>query len=1170
MPNTLRRRAVLIGAVVAALLSSQAVALSPQAVAQAAPDPGKIDTSVQAELDQDGKATFWVRMKGAADLSAARRAPTKQARTELVVEAKTARADAAQQGLRKLLDARAADYTSFWIVNAVRVTADEKLAAEIAKLPEVERILPVRTLSLPKPVEGRAEARVNAVEWNIDRIGAPRVWSETGDRGEGIVVATIDSGVQFDHPELAASYRGRSADGTLSHDYNWYDPAQVCPAQAPCDNNGHGTHVMGTMVGANGIGVAPGARWIAVKGCESNTCTDASLLKAGQWILQPTDLSGRNPRPDLAPDIVNNSWGGDGYDPWYKETVDAWVAAGIFPAFANGNEGPACDTSGSPGQYVASYSAGGFDVNNALYARSSKGEGENGEIKPNIAAPAVNVRSSTPGGTYDTYTGTSMASPHVAATVALIWSAAPALQNHVADTRPLLDSTAIDVNDTSCGGTAADNNVWGEGRLDAYAAVRAAPAGGTGDLSGTVTSGGTPVAGATVTVAGPLRRTVTTGADGTYTIPRLLAGEYEITASRFGYDTATAQVTITAGQAATADVPLTRQAAGTVSGTVSTAGTPEAGATVAAAGTPVSAVTDAAGRYSLTLPEGDYELTVTPASRCSTSASAAVTVSGDVTKDIELPLRGDGFGYTCRAGAQPYQAGTEKLALTGDDEAVQVTLPFPVPFYGAGQSRAWIATNGFLTFAPDRIVTAGNGRLPTSGTPNNAVYPYWDDLIVDARAGVYTAVTGTAPHRAFVVEWRDVTFYTDDTQRISFAALLGEDGSIAFRYKDLGSERAQGTSATVGIENANGSDALLYSYEEAALASGQGVTFTASRHGLVTGTVTDANDGDPIAGATVKVGDVATFTTGADGSFYGQVLAGDYDVVVSKADYGTFTRAVSIAPGSVTRIDTKLVTGRVSASVAELTVVMPAGATRTRTLTLTNLGSPTPYTVTGETWATVTPAAGELATGQQVTLTVTVSSDGVAPGALRAGRILVKSASGRQPTIEIKVTVVVPKLQVAIDAGGSKAVTDAAGDAWVADRRYTQGSYGYVATSSRTQSTSRTIAGTTDQALFRTAREGMLEYRFDGVPAGTYTVELDFAEVKSTQIGKRVFDVLAEGQLAIPALDLALEAGTYTAVSRQYTVRVSDGQLNVRFATRQGAPIVNAIRVSERPDRTAP
>ena len=1167
MSTTPRWRVVLTGAIAALTL------IIPQSAAQAAPDPGKISDAVQADLAQDGKATFWVRLKGKADLSGARRAVTKDEKAARVYEAKTESADASQADLRTLLKSHDAEFTSYWIVNAVRVTADAKLAAEIATLPEVTAMEPVRTVLLPKPVPGTAQARVNAVEWNIDRINAPRVWSDFGDRGEGVVVGTIDSGAQFDHPELAASYRGRSPDGSVDHDYNWFDPAGVCPSPAPCDNLGHGTHVMGTIAGANGIGVAPGVKWIAAKGCEVNTCTDASLLASGQWMLAPTDLNGDNPRPDLAPDIINNSWGGDGFDPWYKETVDAWVAAGIFPAFANGNEGPGCDTSGSPGQYVNSYSAGAFDVNNVLYVNSSKGEGENGEIKPNVAAPGVNVRSSVPDDDYDVYTGTSMATPHVTATVALIWSASPGLQNDVAATRPLLDGSAIDVDDTSCGGTAADNNVWGEGRLDAFAAVQAAPREGLGDLTGTVTAAGAPVSGATVTLTGPLSRSVITGADGTYAIPRLLPGGYQISAERFGYETGTAEVTVVADRSAVADVSMTRKAAGVVTGVVTTAGTPEPGAEVEASGTPLSAVTDAAGRYRLTLPTGTYDLTVTPVSRCSSAATSPVTVAGDVTKDIELPLRGDAFGYTCRAAAEPYVAGTDKLALTGDDEAQQVTLPFPVPFYGTGQRSAWIGVNGFVTFAADRVVTGGNGRLPTTGTPNNAVYPYWDDLIADAQSGIYTGVTGAAGHRQFVVEWRNVKFYSAADQRVSFSALLGEDGQVSFRYKDIESARDQGSSATIGIEDAAGADALLYSYEEPALVDGQSLTFTASRHGLVTGVVTDANDGQPLAGATVEVGDVATFTTGADGGFYGQVLAGDYQVEVSKENYGTFTKAVTVAPTAVTRIDTALITGRVSPSVAELTLVMPTASTRSRTTQLTNLGSPTAYTVTAEpaqSWLTVTPVAGNLAKGQAVTLKVTASSAGVQPGALQAGKLIVRSASGRQPLIEIKVTVVVPKYQVAVDAAGTRSLTDAAGDTWTADRKYAQGVYGYVANQTSTSTSSKAIKDTDEQALYRTAREGMLEYRFDNVPAGTYTVELGFADTKDTRPGKRVFDVLVEGQLAIPALDLALESGVRTAVARQYTVKVTDGQLNVRFATREGKTILNALRVSERPDRATP
>ncbi|WP_068921511.1 S8 family serine peptidase [Planobispora rosea] len=1180
-PTPRRRRTALIWAAVLALMI-------PQGVAQAAPDPDKIDKAVLADLAADDKATFWVRMKNGADLSAAREATTKDEKAKRVYRAKTEVAASSQAGLRKLLAAESAGFTPFWIVNAVRVTGDAKLAAEIAKLPEVERVEPTRLAAVPEPQPGKEAARVDAVEWNIDRVNAPRVWDELGSRGEGIVVANIDTGVRFDHPALADRYRGRNADGTLSHDYNWFDPAGVCPAAEPCDNNDHGTHTMGTMVGgegANVIGVAPGARWIAAKGCESNTCSDASLLAAGQWILAPTDLDGRNPRPDLAPHIVNNSWGGAGFDPWYKEVVEAWVAAGIFPAFANGNlSGAGCNSSGSPGQYVSSYSAGAFDSANAIWSSSTRGAGENGEIKPNLAAPGVNVRSAVAGGGYGAFSGTSMASPHVAATVALMWSASPGLQGDIAATRALLDRSAIDVDDTRCGGTAADNNVWGEGRLDAFASVQAAPDDPLGTLTGTVTSGGSPVPGAAVTVTGPLSRTVATGPDGTYTLPRLLAGEYRLTAGKFGYRETTATVTVVADRTVTEDVTLTALPASTVSGTVTVGGAPEEGATVAAAGTPVSTVTDAAGRYRLTLPHGEYELKVTPASRCAGSLTVPVTVSADLTRDVELPRRTDAFGHTCASAAQPYVAGTEKHPLTGDDAAQPVTLPFAFPFYGATYTGGWISSNGFVSFAASST-SAGNGALPSTGAPNTAVYPYWDDLVLDAQAGVYTATAGTAPERTFVIEWRNARFYADSAQRISFSVLLGEDGSIGYRYRDVNSERDSGIGATIGIEGPDGADALQYSHDTAAISEGRGLTFTPSRHGLLSGVVTDANDREPLAGATVKVrtaatalltreaDEVATFTTGPDGAFLGQVPAGDYQVEVSKEHYGTSTREITVTAGARTRIDVALATGRVTASSGELALVMPAEATRTGTVGLSNLGGATAYTVVtdpAQSWLSVTPAAGELGPGASATLRVTASSAGVQPGTVRTGRLLVRSASGRNPQIEIIVKVVVPKHQVAVDAGGTRAVTDGVGDRWTPDQRYGTGGHGYVGSGTGTSTTSRTIAGTTEQELFRRAREGMLEYRFDQVPDGVYTVEMGFAEIRSMREGRRVFDVIVEGQLAIPALDLALEAGAYTAVTRQYTVKVTDGQLNVRFAKRTGNTIVSFVRISERPDRTVP
>ena len=170
--------------------------------------------------------------------------------------------------------------------------------------------------------------------------------------------------------------------GVFDHNYNWYDPSLVCgsPSRVPCDNNGHGTHTMGTIVGDDGgsnqIGVAPGARWIAAKGCESGSCSTTALVNSGQWMLAPKDLNGLNPRTDLRPQVVSNSWGnGNGADTFYQSVVQAWIASGIFPVFANGNSGPSCGTVGAPGSYPESFGVGAYDVNNAIASFSSRGPG---------------------------------------------------------------------------------------------------------------------------------------------------------------------------------------------------------------------------------------------------------------------------------------------------------------------------------------------------------------------------------------------------------------------------------------------------------------------------------------------------------------------------------------------------------------------------------------------------------------------------------------------------------------------------------------------------------------------------------------------------------------------------------------------------------------------------
>ncbi|WP_411103936.1 S8 family serine peptidase [Streptomyces sp. cmx-4-9] len=1176
----------------AALAAFGSVLLLPlgAGVAAAAPDPGptpsaaerKIEPKLRAQLDGSEKAVFWVYLDSAADLTAARGQQTRAAKAETVLRVKKDHAARSQAEVVKALKGARAEYTPYWIVNAVRVVGSEKLAGSLAQRPEVARIDADDKVALPEPAGGsREKTTADAVEWNIDRIKAPQVWDQLGVRGEGIVVANIDSGVDYTHPAVNHQYRGRNADGSYDHAYNWFDPAGVCDTAAPCDNNDHGTHTMGTMVGddggANKIGVAPGATWIAAKGCESSSCSEASLLAAGQWIVAPTDLNGQNPRPDLAPHVVNNSWGGSGGDTWYQEIVNTWRAAGIFPAFSNGNSGPGCSTSGSPGDYANSYSSGAFDINNAIASFSSRGAGPGGIVKPNISAPGVNVRSSVPGGGYEAFSGTSMASPHTAAAVALLWSAAPALEGDVAQTESLLDGTALDTDSSQCGGAPADNNVFGEGRLDVLAAVNSAPRGAIGALGGTVRSHtGEPVAGARITADGPIDRTTTTAADGSYTFGSLSVGDYALTAAKFGYGQQTATATVTENATATGDFTLTQAASGKLTGTVSSAAGPAAGATVTLADTPVTATTDAQGRFEVTLPHGTYDVNATHPSRCVTAGTAKATVAGDTTVAVRLPERTDGYGHACSAaGDRPYPAGSRQLALTGDNTTERVDLPFPLPLYGKTYGQAWIGTNGTVSFGGNHTGDI-NGDIPSTATPNAALYPFWDDLVVGAAgsgSGVFTAVTGTAPHRSYVIEWREVSHWSAQADRFSFSAAIGEDGTVTYSYKGTGGTGIKGGStATVGVENAAGTDAFRYSFNTAVISDGLSLAFRTTRSGVVAGRVLDANDGNGVAGATVTVGtgDAAvSATTAADGAYVVQSPSGALPVALAAPGYEPAQATVEVKAADVTTVTQALRTGKVTSSTAAVEVVLGADRQRTRTLDLTNPGLGTAFTVTEDApWLTATPGAGNLPTGGKTPVTLAVDTAGLAPGTVLTADLKIASASGRTPVLTVPVKLVVPRYQTALDAGSDYPGTDAAGDDWSADRKYTPGSYGYQGNAS-VRSTGRTIAGTDDQRLFRTAREGMYEYRFDNVPNGTYTVELGFAELSSAKPDKRVFDVLAEGAPVLPSLDISLEAGTYTALTRSYTVTVTDGALNLRFVTHSGfgKPLLNTLRVTDRPDK---
>ncbi|MFI1093820.1 S8 family serine peptidase [Streptomyces sp. NPDC020917] len=557
--RTRRSTRTLVAGVVTALAAVCLPAVTASAVPAAAPTARpQVEPKVESQLAAHRTTTFWVYLRSTAKLSDAARITDRDRQGEVVESRLKATAHDSQAGLVGLLDAAHAAYRSYWIANTVEVTGDAGLLRQIEALPEVGRITADRTYALPKDRKAAAVPSDAGVEWGVDAIGASKVWSEDHAAGAGMVVGSIDSGVEYTHPALVHQYRGNNGDGTFDDNYNWWDPARVCGVieTYPCDNIGHGTHTMGIMVGDDGtnhIGVAPKAKWIAAKGCEVSSCSQGSLLSSGQFMLAPTDLDGRNPRPDLRPDVVNNSWGsGDAdTDPWFQQTVQAWVAAGIFPVFSNGNDGPVCNTDANPANLVDSYGVGAFDSDGNIASFSSRGPSDfdNGLIKPDVSAPGVAIRSAWPGSTYAVASGTSMAAPSVAGAIALLWSAAPALEHDIGETRLLLDKTATHVKDLSCGGTAELNNVWGNGKLDVYAAVQAAPRGAAGVLTGTVRDAdtGAPIAGASVQLSnasGQVGVPHLTGADGTYRIPAS-AGGYTVSAGGLGYRTGSGPATVT-------------------------------------------------------------------------------------------------------------------------------------------------------------------------------------------------------------------------------------------------------------------------------------------------------------------------------------------------------------------------------------------------------------------------------------------------------------------------------------------------------------------------------------------------------------------------------------------------------------------------------------------------
>lgn len=493
------------------------------------------------------------------------RSANRQERAGFLYRELSATAQRTQASLRAWLEEQRVPYRAFYLVNMIEVQGDATLVDALRRRPEVARLVANPTIdqglhTLPQAprftIVGASAAQATpARPYGLDFTHAPDVWA-LGYRGQGIVVASQDTGVEWDHPALKAAYRGvvtSTTTTTITHPYNWYDawgvdgrPARcVNDAQVPCDDDGHGTHTVGTMLGDATVisdtvlGMAPAAEWIGCRNMKNGVGTPASYTACFEFFLAPYPQGG-NPmtdgRPELAPHIINNSWGcppSEGCDAnALRQIVETVRAAGLMVVASAGNNGPSCATVRDPiAIYDATFSVGAHNSIGTIASFSSRGAvaiDSSGRRKPDISAPGVAVRSTWVNQGFNTIQGTSMASPHVAGAVALLWSAVPALIGEIDQTEQVLikSATPVPLNQCGEGGTpVTPNNTYGFGRLDILAAVQMAQQPGTATITiSDVITTSVPVV-LTDELTG-YQYSATSGSDGRAQFPRLYAGHY--------------------------------------------------------------------------------------------------------------------------------------------------------------------------------------------------------------------------------------------------------------------------------------------------------------------------------------------------------------------------------------------------------------------------------------------------------------------------------------------------------------------------------------------------------------------------------------------------------------------------------------------------------------------
>ena len=573
---------------------------------------GKVQSILFEELGQNETVDVIIRMKKTVDynhlLNQTLSIPEKEDKGNFVVQQLQSVANSSQANILAELESLEANnmvsnIKQLWIINGIAATITKDALEIIAERDDVDKITHDFTIKAPDFQVDESKPRLP--EWGLEKIYAPKVWGEYGLKGSGVVVGIMDTGVQGDHEALKHNYRGRNGE----HHYSWIDlSGHNYPV--PTDGHGHGTHVAGSAVGGGEgepIGVAPEAEWIAVKIFDDFGNTTASAIhQAFEWFLAPGgDYS-------MAPDVVNNSWGSaDTYRLEFMEDVSAWVAAGIFPLFAAGNNGPGVATINSPSSYPEAFAVGAINQYDQVASFSSRGpvywENEDGEliryIKPDVMAPGDRIYSALPNGGYGLASGTSMATPHVAGAIALL------LESNSELSIPEISDLLVRTVRTEEFMGSLPNDQYGHGIINIYDAVTEAAFAGT--LKGTVKNvNGEPIS-AEIYLNND-EKIIKVNEDGTFDV-KVREGKYKVTVHSFGYQSIVDEIEIKKDQ--TFEVHWQLESAPTykVEGNISYENNTLASyAYIRIENTPLQTIrADENGNFIIpSLPEGDYTFVI--------------------------------------------------------------------------------------------------------------------------------------------------------------------------------------------------------------------------------------------------------------------------------------------------------------------------------------------------------------------------------------------------------------------------------------------------------------------------------------------------------------------------------------------------------------------------------